>query len=151
MGVFVFYGAMGRPVDSGVRPSCQNDSCDYYLKSEGSHVVKKGFSKAGHQMYLCRHCGRQFSETVNTPMFCRRISREEVIRIGRLLNERNGIRAIERITGHHRDTVMRIAKVLARHAEYLSTLLGDELDPEIDVHEVDEMWTFVQKKKSINK
>ena len=64
-----------------------------------------------------------------------------------MLNERNGIRAIERITGHHRDTVMRIAKSLALHAEFLSTVLGDKLDSEAE-HEVDEMWTFVQKKKS---
>lgn len=149
--MFVFYGVMVRPIDGGVRPSCQNVSCDFYLLSDGGHVVKKGFNAAGHQVYLCRHCGRQFNENTNTPLYYRRISEGEVIRIGRLLNERNGIRAIERITGHHRDTVMRIAKDLARHAEFMSNVLGKGLDSESDEHEVDEMWTFVQKKKSIKR
>ncbi|CAJ36743.1 conserved hypothetical protein [Methanocella arvoryzae MRE50] len=141
---------MGLPIDCGIRPACQNDSCEFYLKSEGSRVVKKGFSRAGHQVFQCRHCGRHFCETINTPMYGRRITREDVILIGKLLNERNGIRAIERITGHHRDTVMRVAKDLARHAEFLSSVLGDGLSSEAE-HEVDEMWTFVQKKKSISR
>jgi len=83
-------------------------------------------------------------------MYGRRITREEVILIGKLLNERNGIRVIEWVTGHHRDMVMRVAKDLARHAEFLSTVLGDGLDSRAE-HEVDKAWTFVQKKKSINK
>jgi len=38
--IFAFYIVMARPIDSGVRPTCQNDSSDFCLVSEWSRVVK---------------------------------------------------------------------------------------------------------------
>ncbi|HMK46478.1 MAG TPA: hypothetical protein VK436_07605 [Methanocella sp.] len=64
--------------------------------------------------------------------------------IGKLYNEEMGIRAIERVTGHHRDTVSRIVKDLADHAEFVEGLHATLLDPEAE-HEVDELWTLSKK------
>ena len=59
--------------------------------------------------------------------------------------EKNGIRSIERITGHHKDTIGRLIEDMAEHAaemnEYLIKTLG--LTP----LECDELWGFVRKTK----
>ncbi len=83
----------------------------FYLLKAGRHVVKKGFNSAGHQVHMCRHCGRHFVETIfadanssNTPMYYKHLSEEQVMLIGRLACEKVGIRATERITGINKDT-----------------------------------------------
>lgn len=50
----------------------------------------------------------------------RHVSEEDMIGIGQLLNERNNIRAIECITSHYWDMVMRVTKSLAMHVEILT-------------------------------
>jgi len=61
------------------------------------------------------------------------------------LIEKNSIRSIERITGHHRDTIGRLLGDMAEHAsemnEYLIQTLG--LTP----LECDEICSFVKKIK----
>lgn len=54
-------------------------------------------------------------------------------------------RSIERITGHHRDTISRILEDLALHAEVVNDILIQEV--ELGQFEVDEMWTFIKKNK----
>jgi len=66
--------------------------------------------------------------------------------IGKLANERMGIRAIERVTGHHRDTVSRILGDLAGHAEFVEDLHVTGLKANTE-HEVDELWTFFKKRR----
>ena len=66
-------------------------------------------------------------------------------RICKLLVEKNGVRAIERIMEIHRDTVSDVIEDLARHArevtDYLITNVG------LTQIQVDEMWSFVKKTK----
>jgi hypothetical protein len=59
--------------------------------------------------------------------------------------EKNGIRSIERITGHHRDTIGKLIEDLALHAEMVNNILLQEV--KLEQFEVDEMWTFVKKNK----
>ncbi|MCD4815743.1 MAG: hypothetical protein K8R06_05005, partial [Methanosarcinales archaeon] len=59
--------------------------------------------------------------------------------------EKNGIRSIERITGHHRDTIGNLIEDLALHAELVNSILLH--DVKLGQFEVDEMWTFVKKNK----
>jgi hypothetical protein len=59
--------------------------------------------------------------------------------------EKNGIRSIERITGHHRDTIGRLLEDMAVHAEMMNEYLIKNLV--LTPVECDEMWTFVKKNK----
>ncbi|WP_143311558.1 hypothetical protein [Candidatus Methanoperedens nitratireducens] len=59
--------------------------------------------------------------------------------------EKNGIRSIERITGHHRDTIGQLLEDLALHAEMVNSILLH--DVKLGQFEVDEMWTFIKKNK----
>ena len=86
-------------------------------------------------------------ETKGTPLYRKQLPESEMINICRYLVEKNGIRSIDRITGHHRDTIGRLLEDMAEHAaemnEYLMKTLG--LTP----LECDELWSNAQKNKKI--
>jgi len=107
--------------------------------------VKRGKNRAGHQQYYCNHCHKWFVETANTPLYHKHLSEEEIINICKLLVEKNGIRSIERITGHHRDTIGRLLEDMAEHAEQMNDYLIENL--ELTPFECDELWTFIKKSK----
>jgi len=100
-----------------------------------------GQNSAGRQVYLCRYCNGNFVETINTPLYYKHLDEKEIELIGKLACEKVGIRATERITGHHRDMVSRIIKDLAGHAGFVEDLQATGLAGE--EHEVDETWTFL--------
>ncbi|MGB8215916.1 MAG: hypothetical protein WCE94_01325 [Candidatus Methanoperedens sp.] len=71
------------------------------------------------------------------------MTKSEIIDICKHLVEKNGIRSIERITGHHRDTIGRLLEDLALHAGMVNSILLH--DVKLGQFEVDEMWTFIKK------
>ena len=125
--------------------TCQNMQCRYYLKEKGKELIKYGKNRAGHQLYKCLHCDHFFTETILTPLYRKHLSEEEIIRISKLLVEKNGIRSIERITGHHRDTIGRLLEDMAEHAEQVNRTLLCELN--LTQYEMDELWTTVKKNR----
>lgn len=135
---------MARP-RSKFAMTCQNHLCNYFQKEEGKDIVKRGKNRAGHQQYYCNHCQRWFVETANTPLFHKHLSKSEIINICKHLVEKNGIRSIERITGHHRDTIGRLLEDIAEHAENLNEFLIH--DVKLSPIECDEFWTFIKKNK----
>ncbi len=96
-------------------------------------------------MFKCKTCGVRFPETKGTVFYNRHLTEEQIIMICKLLVEKNGVRAIERIMEIHRDTVSDVIEDLARHArevtDYLITNVG------LTQIQVDEMWSFVKKNK----
>lgn len=71
----------------------------------------------------CNHCKKFFMETKGTPLFRKLLSEDENILICKLLVEKNGIRGIERITGHHRDTIGDLLTDIAEHATEMNEFL----------------------------
>ncbi|MGP8323353.1 MAG: hypothetical protein ACT6FG_05115 [Methanosarcinaceae archaeon] len=55
-------------------------------------------------------------ETKGTPLYRKQLLESEIINICKHLVEKNGIRSIEQITGHHRDTIGRLLEDMAEHA-----------------------------------
>jgi transposase-like protein len=125
--------------------TCQNPRCRYFHKETGKDIIKRGRNRAGHQQYKCLHCNKIFVETTNTPLFHKHLSEAEIVRICKLLVEKNGIRSIERITGHHRDTIGRLLEDLAEHAEKVNKMLIRDL--KLGQFEVDELWTSIKKSR----
>ncbi len=125
--------------------TCQNSACRFYLKEKGKDILKRGKNHAGHQQYFCNHCSKWFVETANTPLYHKHLSKDEIINICKHLVEKNGIRSIERLTGHHRDTISRLLEDLAEHAALVNEFLIQEL--ELTPIECDELWSFVKKNK----
>jgi transposase-like protein len=135
---------MSRP-RSIIPVTCQNLQCRYYLKEKGKNLIKYGKNRAGHQLYKCLHCNHFFTETKLTPIYRKQLSEKEIIRISKPLVEKNGIRSIERITGHHRDTIGRLLEDMAEHAEQVNKTLLRGLN--LTQYEMDELWTTVKKNR----
>ena len=125
--------------------TCQNTQCRYCLKEKGKDIIKYGKNRACHQLYKCLHCNHFFTETILTPLYHKHLSEEEIVRISKLLVEKNGIRSIERITGHHRDTIGNLLEDMAEHAEHVNKTLLHDLN--LTQYEMDELWTMVKKSR----
>jgi hypothetical protein len=108
-------------------------------------MIKYGKNRAGHQLYKCLHCNHFFTETILTPLYHKHLSEEEIMRISKLLVEKNGVRSIERITGHHRDTIGNLLEDMAEHAEQVNRTLLHDLN--LTQYEMDGLWTMVKKSR----
>jgi transposase-like protein len=97
----------------------------------------------GKQRFKCKTCGGVFVETKNTIFYNCKLSEDKIILICKLWVEKNGIRAIERITGIHRDTVSYVVEDLARHAKEVTDFLIKDI--ELTEVQMDEMWSFIKK------
>ena len=84
-------------------------------------------------------------ETKGTPLYRKRLPEVEIIRICKLLVEKNGIRSIERITDHHRDTIGRLLEDMAEHAEQMNEYFIENLG--LTPFECDELWSIVKKNR----
>jgi transposase-like protein len=124
---------------------CLNPDCPDYRKRNTGAIIKKGVNARGNQMFKCKTCGVRFPETKGTVFYNRHLNEEQIIMICKLLVEKNGIRAIERIMEIHRDTVSDVVEDLARHARDVTDFLIRDVG--LTEVQVDEMWSFVKKSK----
>ena len=129
--------------------TCQNPDCIFYLTFEGGHIMKNGRNSAGNQTFFCKHCGKYFSETKNTPLYRSHLSLDEIKLIFRLLCEKISINGIIRVLKHHEETIFRYMKRFAEHAELINKFILTNL--KIGDVELDELWSFIFKKnKNLN-
>jgi len=131
-------------VDPG-REFCSNPDCSDFGKRGAGNIVKYGHDKNGRQRFKCTTCNSIFVETKNTVFYYRKLREDQIILICKLLVEKNGIRAIERIMEIHRDTVSSIIEDLARHAREVTDFLLHDVG--LTKVQVDEMWSFIKKNK----
>jgi len=110
-------------------PKCQSES-----------IVKNGMTKAGRQKYHCKACNAY--GTLNPSI---QYTPERKAEILRAYHERSSMRGIQRTFGVARQT---LAKWLKEKADSLPEMPPlKESEPE-DVLELDELWSFVESKKT---
>lgn len=124
---------------------CQNEKCSFFRKEKSKDITKQGKNYAGHQRFLCKHCGVIFVETKGTPLYQRKLSERKIKQLCKELVETKGIRALERTIHIHRDTIGSYLSAFAEHAKEISTYLTKDLG--LTTYEMDEFWTFVKKNK----
>ena len=124
---------------------CSNAECPDRGKRGFGNIVKYGHDENGKQRFKCNTCNSVYVETKNTIFYNRKLPEEKIILICKLLVEKNGVRAIERITGIHRDTVSSIMNDLANHAREVTDFMIKDIG--LTKLEVDEMWSFIKKNK----
>ena len=127
--------------------ACPNKDCRAYNKLGLKNIIRFGTQANGTQRYRCTDCKRTFARTINTPFFHKHLPKDEIIRICKMLSEKTGFRAIARMTKHHKDTICSIADDIAQHCKKFNDYFITEL--KLTPIEVDEMWSFVKKKKKI--
>ena len=118
-------------------PPCPNPNC------RESHVVRNG-SHRGRQRYCCRTCKTSFGETQGTPMYGLKTEASEVAQALLIVMRRGSLRAAEEITGHKYETISAWLTRAASHAAAITQVLASDLH--LSQVEIDEFWSFVQKK-----
>lgn len=119
-------------------PPCPNPNC------RESHVVRNG-SHRGRQRYCCRTCQTYFGETQGTPLDGLKTPAAEVAQALLIVMRRGSLRAAEEITGHKYETISRWLQRAANHAAAITQVLASDLH--LSQVEIDEFWSFVQKKR----
>src|SRR3954468_2209581 len=98
----------------------------------------------GFQRWRCKACGATFAEIPPRPMGSMRLPMDKATLCLSMLTEGSSIRSTERVSGVHRDTIMRLLRFAGAKAEaLLSAVRGVEVQ---DV-QADEIWGFVGMKE----
>ena len=118
-------------------PPCPNPNC------QQSHVVRNG-SHRGRQRYHCKSCKTYFGQTQGTPMYGLKTPAAEVAQALLILMRRGSLRGAEEVTGHKYETISGWLKRAATHAAAITQVLASDLH--LSQVEIDEFWSFVQKK-----
>jgi transposase-like protein/IS1 family transposase len=107
------------------------------------HTATKRYGKDrhGNPRVRCILCGKTWTKQEPKPLGEMRLEKSKAILCLRLLLECNSIRAVERITGVHRDTILNLLETVGRNAKRFWATRMQNL-PVMDV-EVDEVWDFV--------
>lgn len=112
---------------------------------EHETTKKHGKDRKGNQRYRCLGCGQTFVEETVKPLGSMRIGmKDATIALGMLL-EGMSIRAVERLTGMHRDTIDDLILTVGANCQRLldSKIKGIEVE---DV-QCDELWSFIGLKE----
>lgn len=113
-------------------------ACNVECRSFGKH-------RNGLRRFRCPICKKTYTETHERPLGAMTIPTEKAVLALQLLIEGTSVRSTERITGLHRDTIL---KLLVTVGERCEKLLG-RLIVNVPVRDVecDEIWGFVGKKE----
>ncbi len=110
---------------------------------------KFGKNKEGVQRYRCKACSKVILEPQDKPLDAMRLPLGKAIVCLKPMVEGNSIRSIERLTGIHRDTILRLLVLCGQRCEkFLEDRIKDM--PVRDV-ECDEIWCFVGMKEKTKK
>jgi len=99
----------------------------------------------GLQRYQCRQCRKLFTEPHERPFDTMYTRADRGLLALQMLLEGNSVRSTERMTGLHRDTVLRLLVLAGQRCEVLMGRVIRNV-PVKDV-QCDEIWGFVQKKE----
>ncbi len=107
---------------------------------------RHGRDRKGNQRYQCRQCSKTFLEPQEKPLAGMYTPLDKAEQILKLLVEGCSINTIERFTGVHHTTILRLLVLVG---EKCAALMG-KLIVNVPVEDVqcDEIWGFVQKKES---
>ena len=126
---------------------CPNEQCkDYGLRRQGNIAVRGKYGKNNSRDLLyCRTCGKRFASTRASALFGLHIPAETIRQIIHHAAEGVGVRATARLLEIDKDTVNRVILRAGEHcAHVLSGLLASLNLTEV---QLDELWTFVKKRK----
>lgn len=114
-----------------------------------SLAKKHGKDRYGSQRFRCLNCNKTYTELKNKPLNEMRLSEDKAILCLQLLVEGNSIRAIERITNVHRDTIIRLLETVGEKCLRIQeTLIKNVKVTDVQAGEI---WAFIgMKQKTAN-
>lgn len=107
---------------------------------------KSGKHRNGLQRYRCNECGKTFTEPHQEQFRVEDHLKEERGQLAlRLLVEGNSIRSAERLSGLHRETIIKLLVIAGGKCEAL--LASKIRNVPVEDVQLDEIWDFVKKKE----
>ena len=126
---------------------CPNEACKQYgLRNQGNIAVRGKYGKdKNRDLLYCRTCGKRFAATKGNALFGLHLPAQTIHAIIHHAAEGVGVRSTARMLGLDKDTVNR---VILRVGEHCATVLSNLLaDLNLTETQLDELWTFVKKRK----
>lgn len=126
---------------------CPNEECkDYGLRQQGNVAVRGKYGKdKSRDLLYCRTCGKRFAATRSSALFGLHLPARTIRQIIHHAAEGVGVRATARLLELDKDTVNR---VILRAGEHCARVLSELLTSlELTEAQLDELWTFVKKRK----
>ena len=125
---------------------CPNPKCEHYgIRRHGNITTSTRYGKNKTHLLRCRSCNKRFSENRNTIFIHSNYSRETIQNIILAVAECNSIRGTARIFNLDKDGVNRVVLKAGDHCKkVLENLINDLC---LNECQLDELWTFVKKRK----
>jgi len=126
---------------------CPNEVCPDYGQRQTAtqrNIVKNGKSKAGHQRYLCRTCGKTFTATHGTIFYRRRTPEAAIIEVLALLAEGSRVSSVSRVKGYKEDTILEWLRAAGAHAEKIAAELMATY--QVTRGQIDGLWAYAGHK-----
>ncbi len=114
-------------------------------RSCGGRTIGWGKDREGNARRRCKACGVTVALVPARPLGTMRLDMEKAVLCLNLLTEGSSIRSTERVSGVHRDTIMRLLRLAGAKCEALLSRLVRNV-PVQDV-QCDELWSFVGMKE----
>ena len=133
---------------------CPNPTCNQYgIRGKGNPVKAGTYTRKASletkQMLKCTVCGMRFSETQSTIFAGCHYSDKTINQIIVCTSEGNGTRATARILNLSKD---RVNKIVLKAGEYSEMMLSNLLRSlHLNECQMDELWSFVNKKNARRK
>jgi transposase-like protein len=127
---------------------CTNRACSLYGRTKQGNIVSNGTypTKSGRvRKFICRTCGNIFNGRTGTVFFDLRTPEDTVILAIKLLLKGMSVRGIGEVLGSKPDTILSWLQRAAEHSEQVDAFLLRDL--KVKKVELDELWTFVKKKR----
>lgn len=126
---------------------CPNEQCkDYGLRRQGNIAVRGKYGKnKSRDLLYCRTCGKRFASTRASALFGLHLPAETIRQIIHHAAEGVGVRATARLLELDKDTVNRVILRAGEHCAHVLSSLLTSL--ELTEVQLDELWSFVKKRK----
>jgi transposase-like protein/IS1 family transposase len=106
---------------------------------------RHGRDRKGNQRFQCRQCSKTFQEPQEKPLDGMYLSLEKAEFILKLLVEGSSVSTVERVTGVHHTTIL---KLLVLAGEKCERIMADRVrNVQVRDVECDEVWAFIGKKQ----
>ena len=122
---------------------CANARCPDFGKIGAGNIRVFSFTE---RRYYCTTCLHTFSADKGTLFETLRSAPSVVTDAVALLNERNSLRAIERLKHHSPNRLLHWLDLAGHHAATVSAYFIQDLH--LTQVQIDELWTFVKKNKN---
>jgi transposase-like protein/IS1 family transposase len=115
------------------------------LKCQHGTAVKAGTTNANTQRFRCNDCGARFTESRQKPLVRHTTAFEDAVHVVTLLSDGMSVRAVSRVTGIHKTTILSLLLTVGLKCARLFDARVRNVRPRFI--QADEIWTFVQKKQ----